>query len=59
MKGDPIRVLIAEDQSLVRRGLVAIVNMEECALVIGEAADGHRGSNPPSRTRDRRRPLRS
>ncbi len=40
MKGDPIRVLIAEDQSLVRRGLVAIVNMEECALVIGEAADG-------------------
>jgi len=40
MKGDPIRVLIAEDQSLVRRGLVAIVNMEESALVIGEAADG-------------------
>ena len=40
MKGDPIRVLIAEDQSVVRRGLVAIVNMEECALVIGEAADG-------------------
>ena len=28
MKGDPIRVLIAEDQSLVRRGLVmdAFVN---------------------------------
>ena len=40
MKGEPIRVLIAEDQSLVRRGLVAIVNMEESALVIGEAADG-------------------
>ncbi len=40
MTGNPIRVLIAEDQSLVRRGLVAIVNMEECALVIGEAADG-------------------
>lgn len=40
MKGEPIRVLIAEDQSLVRRGLVAIVNMEEGALVIGEAADG-------------------
>jgi DNA-binding NarL/FixJ family response regulator len=40
MKGQPIRVLIAEDQSLVRRGLVAIVNMEEGALVIGEAADG-------------------
>jgi two-component system NarL family response regulator len=40
MKDQPIRVLIAEDQSLVRRGLVAIVNMEEGALVIGEAADG-------------------
>lgn len=40
MKGQPIRVLIAEDQSLVRRGLVAIVNMEEGALVIGEASDG-------------------
>ncbi len=40
MKGKPIRVLIAEDQSLVRRGLVAIVNMEEGAIVIGEAADG-------------------
>jgi len=40
MKGQPIRVLVAEDQSLVRRGLVAIVNMEEGTLVIGEAADG-------------------
>ena len=40
MNTQPIRVLIAEDQSLVRRGLVAIVNMEEGALVIGEAADG-------------------
>ncbi len=40
MKAAPIRVLIAEDQSLVRRGLVAIVNMEDCATVIGEAADG-------------------
>jgi two-component system NarL family response regulator len=40
MKAQPIRVLIAEDQSLVRRGLVAIVNMEESAIVIGEAADG-------------------
>ncbi|HVY04760.1 MAG TPA: response regulator transcription factor [Burkholderiales bacterium] len=36
----PIRVLVAEDQSLVRRGLVAIVNMEDGASVIGEAGDG-------------------
>jgi two-component system NarL family response regulator len=40
MKNTPIRVLIAEDQSLVRRGLVAIVNMEDGATVIGEAGNG-------------------
>ncbi len=36
----PIRVLIADDHVLVRRGLVAIINMEEDALVVGEAGDG-------------------
>jgi len=35
-----IRVLIAEDQSLVRRGLAAIINMEEDVIVVGEAGDG-------------------
>jgi two-component system NarL family response regulator len=35
-----IRVLIAEDQSLVRRGLAAIINMEEDVTVVGEAGDG-------------------
>ncbi|MES1265380.1 MAG: response regulator transcription factor [Variovorax sp.] len=35
-----IRVLIAEDHSLVRRGLAAIINMEEDVAVIGEAGDG-------------------
>ncbi len=45
MKNRAIRVLIAEDQSLVRRGLVAIVNMEESAQVIGEAADGAEAVN--------------
>jgi DNA-binding NarL/FixJ family response regulator len=35
-----IRVLIAEDQSLVRRGLAAIINMEEDITVAGEAGDG-------------------
>lgn len=35
-----IRVLIAEDHSLVRRGLAAIVNMEEDVTVVGEAEDG-------------------
>lgn len=35
-----IRVLIVDDHSLVRRGLAAIVNMEEDTEVVGEAADG-------------------
>lgn len=35
-----IRVLIADDHSLVRRGLAAIINMEEDVAVVGEAADG-------------------
>jgi len=35
-----IRVLIAEDHSLVRRGLAAIINMEEDITVAGEAGDG-------------------
>ncbi len=39
-KAAPIRVLIAEDHSLVRRGLAAIINMEEDVTVIGEAGDG-------------------
>jgi two-component system NarL family response regulator len=36
-----IRVLIADDHSLVRRGLAAIINMEEDVAVVGEAGDGH------------------
>lgn len=36
----PIRVLIADDHPLVRRGLVAIINMEDDASVVGEAGDG-------------------
>jgi two-component system NarL family response regulator len=35
-----IRVLIVDDHSLVRRGLAAIINMEEDTAVVGEAADG-------------------
>jgi two-component system NarL family response regulator len=36
----PIRVLIADDHPLVRRGLAAIINMEDDAQVVGEAGDG-------------------
>ena len=36
----PIRILIADDQSLFRRGLAAIINMEEGTVVVGEAGNG-------------------
>ena len=35
-----IRVLIADDQSLIRRGLIAILNMEDGIEVVGEACNG-------------------
>lgn len=35
-----IRVMIADDQSLIRRGLIAILNMEEGFEVVAEACDG-------------------
>ena len=38
--GVPIRVLIVDDHSVVRRGLAAIIDMEEDAIVVGQAGDG-------------------
>lgn len=38
--GRRIRVLIADDHAVVRRGLAAIINLEEDIQVIGEASDG-------------------
>lgn len=40
LAGEGIRVLIAEDHALVRRGLAAILDMEEGVSVVGEADDG-------------------
>lgn len=37
---DPIRVLIADDQQLIRDGLRAILESEADILVVGEAKDG-------------------
>ncbi len=37
---EPIRVLIAEDQTLVRDGLRTILDLEDGFEVVGEAADG-------------------
>ncbi|HMA38218.1 MAG TPA: response regulator transcription factor [Chloroflexia bacterium] len=36
----PIRVLIAEDQRIVREGIVALLEDEEEIAIVGEAADG-------------------
>lgn len=35
-----IKVLIADDHALVRRGFAAIINMEEDVTVVGEAGNG-------------------
>ena len=38
--GTPIRVLIVDDHSVVRRGIAAIIDMEDDAIVVGQASDG-------------------
>lgn len=40
---DPIRILIIEDQTLMRQGLKTILDLEPGMQVVGEAADGDRG----------------
>lgn len=40
MAGKPIRVVIVEDQLLVRRGIVELLEPEEEVEVVGEAGDG-------------------
>ena len=39
--GGPTRVVIADDQALVRRGFRMIIDAEADLTVVGEAADGH------------------
>lgn len=36
----PMRVLIVDDHSVVRRGIAAIIDMEDEAVVVGQAGDG-------------------
>ncbi len=37
---DPIRILLAEDQTLMRQGLKTILELEDGFVVVGEAGDG-------------------
>lgn len=42
---DKIRILIAEDHALVRRGLIALLDGHEALDVVGEAGDGQEAVN--------------
>jgi len=39
-RGSPIRVLLAEDQSLVRGAMAALLSMEDDLVVVGQVASG-------------------
>jgi NarL family two-component system response regulator LiaR len=40
MTGSPIRILIADDHDIVRKGLCALLDAKPGVVVVGEAADG-------------------
>jgi DNA-binding NarL/FixJ family response regulator len=43
MTMEPIRILLVEDQTLMRQGLKTILNLEPGLRVVGEATDGEAG----------------
>jgi len=43
--GEPIRVLVVDDQELFRRGLIMLLASEEGIEVVGEAGDGLEGTS--------------
>ncbi len=51
MSGERIRVLIADDHAIVRRGLVAFLELQEDIEVAGEAADGEQAVAAAGRLR--------
>jgi DNA-binding NarL/FixJ family response regulator len=51
MTGEPIRVLIVDDEALVRGGFRVLVDSEDGMTVVGEAADGASAVDLTRRTR--------
>ncbi|GAA4363064.1 hypothetical protein GCM10023088_05480 [Actinomadura verrucosospora] len=45
-----IRVLLVDDQALIRGGFRALLEIEDDIEVVAEAADGERGSRSPPST---------
>ena len=44
----PIRVVVADDQALFRRGLTVVLSVSDDIEVVGEASDGEEAvANPP------------
>jgi len=43
MKTDPIRILIVDDHTIVRKGIIALLDTEDRIKVVGEAEDGNTG----------------
>lgn len=53
MSGDadaPLRVLIVDDQALMRAGFRALLDAEDGIEVVGEAVNGREGWSWPGRT---------
>ncbi|HEX4882917.1 MAG TPA: response regulator transcription factor [Casimicrobiaceae bacterium] len=43
MSGAPIRIVVVDDHTLFRRGMIALLAQEPAFAVVGEAADGFEG----------------
>ena len=50
MSRDPVRVVVVDDQALMRAGFRALLDAEEDIEVVGEAADGREGVELARRT---------
>jgi two-component system, NarL family, response regulator DegU len=56
MDMEPIRILLVEDQTLMRQGLMTILDLEPGLQVVGEASDGETGVQAALRATARRHP---